>query len=115
MNDRPLGARSDIYAVGCLAYWLVTAQLVFTGRTSVETMMHHAQTPPVPPSSRTELHISKGFEDAVLACLEKDPERRPATADDLAARLAGVQMHAWTLGTMREWWEAHHPVRPRVA
>jgi len=115
MNDRPLGGRSDIYAVGCLAYWLVTAQLVFTGRTGIETMMHHAQTAPVPPSARTELHISQGFEDAILACLEKDPDRRPATADDLAGRLAGVEMNAWTLGTMREWWEAHHPARPRVA
>ena len=54
MSDRPLDGRSDIYAVGCLAYWLVTAQLVFTGRTAIETMMHHAQTVPVPPSARTE-------------------------------------------------------------
>ena len=47
MSDRPLDGRSDIYAVGCLAYWLVTGQLVFTGRAAIEIMMHHAQTVPV--------------------------------------------------------------------
>jgi serine/threonine protein kinase len=47
MSDRPLDGRSDIYAVGCLAYWLVTGQPVFTGRTAIEIMMHHAQTVPV--------------------------------------------------------------------
>ena len=51
-------------------------------------MMHHAQTVPVPPSARTEVAISKRFDAVVLACLEKDPNARPATADALAAELA---------------------------
>jgi eukaryotic-like serine/threonine-protein kinase len=115
MSDRPLDGRSDIYAVGCLAYWLVTAQLVFTGRTAIETMMHHAQTAPVPPSERTESAISKRFDAVILACLEKNPDSRPATADALAAELAGIGMTAWTLEKMLKWWDAHHPARPRVA
>ena len=73
MSDRPLDGRSDIYAVGCLAYWLVTGQLVFTGRTAIEIMMHHAQTVPMPPSERTEVAISKRFDAVILACLEKNP------------------------------------------
>ena len=104
MSDRPLDGRSDIYAVGCLAYWLVTAQLVFTGRTAIETMMHHAQTAPVPPSKRTERAISKRFDAVILACLEKNPDSRPATG-----------MSAWTLEKRLKWWDAHHPARPRVA
>jgi serine/threonine-protein kinase len=115
MSERPLDGRSDIYAVGGLAYWLVTGQLVFTGRTAIETMMHHAQTTPVPPSQRSELGISKAFDDIVLACLEKRPEARPATADVLAERLARIQMKAWTPNAMGEWWTVHHPARPRVA
>ena len=59
MGDRPIDGRSDIYAVGCLAYWLVTGQLVFTGRTAIETMLQHAQATPVPPSQRTELEIPR--------------------------------------------------------
>jgi eukaryotic-like serine/threonine-protein kinase len=115
MGDRPLDGRSDIYAVGCLAYWLVTAQLVFTGRTAIETMMHHAQTAPVPPSARTEVPLSKRFDAVVLACLAKNPDDRPATADALAAELAAIGMTAWTLDKRLKWWDAHHPARPRVA
>jgi serine/threonine-protein kinase len=115
MSDRPLDGRSDIYAVGCLAYWLVTGQLVFTGRTAIETMMHHAQTVPVPPSARTEVAISKRFDAAILACLEKDPNARPATADALAAELAGIGLTAWTREKRLQWWDAHHPGTPRVA
>jgi serine/threonine-protein kinase len=115
MGNRPLDGRSDIYAVGCLAYWLVTAQLVFTGRSSIETMMHHAQTVPVPPSERSEVAISRRFDAVVLSCLEKNPDARPATADALAARLAGIGMPSWTLEKRRKWWDAHHPATPRVA
>src|SRR5262249_25471813 len=43
LGVRPVDERSDIYAVGCVAYWLVTGQLVFSGRTAMETMMQHAQ------------------------------------------------------------------------
>ena len=115
MSDRPLDGRSDIYAVGCLAYWLVTGQLVFTGRTSIETMMQHAQTKPEPPSQRTELPISPVFDEAILACLEKKPEDRPATADALAARLAQLEVKSWTPERMLTWWDEHHPAKPRVA
>ena len=115
MSDGPLDGRSDIYAVGCLAYWLVTAQLVFTGRTPIETMMHHSQTAPVPPSVRTEVPVSKRFDAVILACLDKNPAGRPATADALAGELAGIGMTAWTLEKRLKWWDAHHPARPRVA
>jgi serine/threonine-protein kinase len=115
MSDRPLDGRTDIYAVGCLAYWLVTGQTVFSGRNAIEIMMHHAQTAPVVPSARTEVAISKRFDAVVLACLEKDPNARPATADALAAELAGIGLTAWTLEKRRQWWDAHHPGTPRVA
>ena len=115
MSDRPLDGRSDIYAVGCLAYWLVTAQLVFTGRNAIETMMHHVQTVPVPPSARTELRISKRFDELVMACLEKNPDARPATADVIAARLMDIAQGAWTVDKRLAWWDLHRPATPRVA
>ena len=55
LGHREQDARSDIYAVGCSAYWLLTGQLVFEGSTAMETMMHHAHTVPIPPSQRTEV------------------------------------------------------------
>ena len=45
---------SDIYATGCVAYWLLTGQLVFTAETPMGLLLHHVHTPPAPPSARTE-------------------------------------------------------------
>jgi len=106
LGVRPVDARSDIYAAGCLAYWLITGQLVFAGRTAMETMMQHTQAKPVPPSKRTELPIPDALDEAILACLEKDPEARPASADALASRLACIHTPGrWTADDAREWWQ----------
>ena len=110
LGDRPVDGRSDIYALGCVAYWLVTGELVFAGRTAMETMMQHAHEPPVPPSQRTEIEIPDALDQAILACLAKSPDDRPATADALASRLASIEMGArWTDAQALQWWEAHHP------
>src|SRR4051812_26466039 len=55
LGGQPVDHRTDIYGTGCLAYWLLTGQLVFTGTTPMQLLLQHAQTVPVPPSSRTEL------------------------------------------------------------
>jgi serine/threonine-protein kinase len=115
LGDRPVDGRSDIYAIGCLAYWLVTGQLVFPGRTAMETLLQHTQTKPVPPSQRTEMEIPAAFEQVILACLEKNPNDRPATAEALAARLAGIETKAaWTDELRRQWWDLYHPKSPRT-
>ena len=110
LANRPVDVRSDIYAVGCLAYWLVTGQLVFTGRTVIDTLLQHTQAPPVPPSQRTELEISPAFDRLVLSCLAKNPQDRPPTADALGDCLGEVRTtNPWTTKHMRQWWETHHP------
>jgi serine/threonine-protein kinase len=104
--DRPIDGRSDIYAVGCLAYWLVTGQLVFTGRTAVETILQHVQATPVPASQRTELQIPASLDRLILDCLEKNPENRPATADAVTARLTAVELaDSWTSEDAWHWWQ----------
>ena len=116
LGNRPLDARSDIYAVGCVAYWLVTGRLVFTGRTSMEVMVQHTQAKPIPPSQRTELQLPNGFDELIMECLEKNPENRPPTADVLAARLAAIEtVNAWTPEDARRWWNTHRPGKSRVA
>jgi serine/threonine-protein kinase len=109
LGNRPLDGRSDIYAIGCLAYWMVTGQLVFTGRTAMETVLQHTQTDPAPPSERTELPIPPELDRIILDCLRKDPDARPPDADALAARLAGVTSERWTPERAHEWWRRHHP------
>lgn len=106
-------SRADIYATGCLAYWLLTGQFVFTAETSMGLVLHHAGTAPTPPSSRIDRPIPKRFDDLVLACLAKDPAGRPQTARELSSRLAEVDgASAWTQDRARAWWAAHQPRSP---
>ena len=108
-----LDGRADIYATGCVAYWLLTGQLVFTADTSMGLLLKHAQTPPTPPSARTELPIPPALEDLVLSCLAKDPAKRPQSARELSLRLAEVEgASAWTQDRARDWW-ATHQLAPR--
>jgi hypothetical protein len=102
--------RADIYATGCLAYWLLTGELVFTADTTIKLLLAHAHTEPVPPSSRTELPIPPDFEGLVLACLAKDREQRPRTARDLLRRLDAIALQKqWTETAASEWWTVHLP------
>ncbi|HWP36917.1 MAG TPA: serine/threonine-protein kinase [Gemmatimonadales bacterium] len=110
LGESPIDGRTDIYATGCLAYWLLTGQLVFQGKTPLETMVQHVQAKPVPPSKRSELEIPPALEETVLACLAKDPDRRPQTADELSERLrAALSDPGWTREQAARWWDRHRP------
>ena len=109
-----IDGRADIYATGCVAYWLLTGQLVFTADTVMGTIMHHARTAPVPPSERSELPIPPDLDALVLACLAKDPAERPQSARELSRRLANASGGStWSDEQAREWWSAHYPARRR--
>jgi serine/threonine-protein kinase len=110
LGDGEVDGRSDIYSLGCVAYWLLTGSLVFKGATPMETIVMHVHREPEPPSSRTERPIPADLEAIVLACLAKDPAQRPQTADELAMRLASVRLAAdWTALRAKDWWEQHRP------
>ena len=107
-----LDGRADIYATGCVAYWLLTGQFVFTADTQMGLLLQHAQAPPVPPSSRTDQPIPAALDDLVLSCLAKDPAKRPQSARELSERLAAVDgATGWTQDRAREWWTRHEPAR----
>jgi eukaryotic-like serine/threonine-protein kinase len=100
--------RADIYATGCVAYWLLTGQFVFTAETPMGLLLQHAQTRPTPPSARTDRPIPRELDDLVLSCLAKDPANRPQSARELSLRLAEVEgACAWTQDRAREWWATH--------
>jgi hypothetical protein len=110
LGGRPVDNRADIYGTGCLTYWLLTGQLVFTGDTPMQLLTQHAQALPEPPSARTELPIPKELDAIVLACLAKDPSDRPQTARELARRLEAVPLTGeWTPELARVWWETNQP------
>ena len=105
-----LDGRADIYAAGCVAYWLLTGECVFTADTAMGLLLQHAQTPPPPPSSRTDRPIPPALEQLVLACLAKNPAHRPQTARELSRRLSAIDgADTWTEDRAREWWTRELP------
>jgi hypothetical protein len=106
-----LDGRADIYATGCIAYWLLTGQLVFTAENAMGYLLQHAQAVPVPPSSRTKMPIPAALDALVLSCLAKDPADRPQSARELSRRLGEVEgADAWTQERAREWWATNQPL-----
>jgi serine/threonine-protein kinase len=91
---------------------MLTGQLVFPGKSAVEMLMQHVQEVPEPPSQRTELSVPPALDTIVLACLEKDPARRPRSATELAQQLEACPVESpWTNERARQWWCAHDPQR----
>ncbi len=110
LGNRPIDPRTDIYAAGCVAYWLLTGCLVFEGTTAMETMSLHAQSSPISPAERTEIDVPGELSDLIMRCLEKDPDRRPATADELEKLLGDCGTGgSWTPARAKQWWDTHRP------
>jgi serine/threonine-protein kinase len=101
--------RADLYALGCVAYYLLTGEQVFSGDTVMKVITQHLQAVPVPPSDRTELSIPAPLEHLVLACLAKKPDDRPQTARQLAQSLDAIEGMTWREEEAARWWRVHHP------
>ena len=100
--------RSDIYSLGCVAYWLVTGGTVFEGNSSVGVVIDHVKTTPEPPSTRADQDIPADLEGVILDCLKKEPDERPATALELKERLMACQdSSGWNQETAADWWARH--------
>jgi len=110
MGAGDVDGRADIYATGCVAYWLLTGQTVFQADTPIGLVMHHVQSAPSAPSSRTESPIPPALDQLVIACLAKAPADRPQSAKELARRLLEVECaSSWTEERARDWWDRHQP------
>jgi serine/threonine protein kinase len=102
--------RVDLYALGCVAYWLLTGKLVFEGENAMQVMMQHVQAQPTRPSHRVDRPTPAALEDLIMQCLEKDPAHRPASADVMRERLDAVPLTSvWTAERAEQWWGTHLP------
>jgi eukaryotic-like serine/threonine-protein kinase len=103
-----LDARSDIYAVGAVGYFLLTGQPVFEAESVVDLCQKHVATPPTPPSERIRTPIPAELENALLACLEKSRAKRPQTARDLILLMARcAEAKQWSIEDADAWWGRH--------
>lgn len=110
MGAKEIDGRSDLYGLGCVAYFLLTGELVFDEPTRVAAAMAHVHKQPIPPSQRTELPIPRHLEDLVMQCLEKDPTKRVPSAWDLARRLENLpDVTRFCRDSAEEWWRLHLP------
>jgi serine/threonine-protein kinase len=101
--------RTDLYALGCVAYFLLTGQLVFDAGNGIQMIARHLNDAPVPPSQRTELPVPGALEQVVLACLAKRPDDRPAGATELARSLAALDSSGWSQEQAAAWWGVNKP------
>jgi serine/threonine-protein kinase len=110
VGDRLVDHRADLYALGCVAYFLLTGTHVFQGGTPMQALIDHVSTAPQPPSRRMATDVPDWVDALVLACLAKDPDERPQDADDVVRR---IDAHAgdviWTNAQAVEWWQTHVP------
>jgi len=105
VSPQDVDGRSDLYALGSVAYYLLTGKPLFEGRTVMEVCAHHLHTRPVPPSIRAGIAVEACLEQTVLRCLAKSPDDRPPSAIALHDALAGCgSAAAWTPADAAGWW-----------
>lgn len=107
-SSEAVDGRSDLYAVGAVGYFLLTGQTVFQADSLSELCRQHLSSVPVLPSQRLGTPIAEELENAIMACLDKNPARRPQTARDLSKALTGgMKTPTWTVDDADAWWGRH--------
>ena len=70
--------RADVYAIGCVAFYLLTGTRVFEDGKQMQALIDHVHTEPVSPSTRLGRPLPMELDRLVLDCLRKKPDDRPA-------------------------------------
>ena len=103
--------RSDIYSLGAVAYFMVTGRPPFEGEKPIRIILAHAHDKLVSPRTHCA-DLSKEFAEIIERCLEKKPEDRFQSVDELSASLAAIkEAIGWSFQDARQWWLSH-PVEP---
>ena len=101
-----LDARSDIYCLGCVVFWMLTGRAPFIADSAPEALAAHIKTPPPVPSDCSEFDIPQELDDFVLKCLAKSPDDRYQTIAEVQSALRSVPIEEeWTIEQARDWWE----------
>lgn len=114
LSPGEVDARSDVYALGAVAYFLLTGSEVFEGKTIVEVCSQHLYQEPAGMAERG-VTVSAELEQLVRDCLAKKPELRPQGAAELRRRLEALVHEPWDAERARQWWIEHQPALRREA
>lgn len=108
-------ARSDLYALGAVTYFLLAGKPVFDGSTAMAVCAKHAREEPKPPSEKLGRALPKDLESLVLDCLQKEPASRPESALALRDALDGCQdAGQWKHRDAQEWWDEYATTLARL-
>jgi len=112
LGVKAIDGRADIYSLGCVAYFMLTGELVFEETSATAIALAHVQKVPAPVSQRTELPIPERLERLIMQCLEKNPEKRPRSAQDLARSLEGLtEIPRFCRDKAADWWDTNLPLQ----
>lgn len=114
LDPNSVDVRTDIYALGAVAYFLLAGVDVFDGKSVVEICGQHLHQEPKPLSARGVV-VSEMLEAVVLACLSKDPNGRPQSAAELRRQIEACPVEPWSSDTARAWWRDHQLELDRYA
>jgi serine/threonine-protein kinase len=103
-------ARADIYALGCVGYFLLTGKMVFDATSAIQMIAMHIKNDPVPPSLRANLQIPQLLEAVILKCLAKRPEDRYSSVIELSNALDAARIQPWTEEQAKAFWNARQSV-----
>jgi serine/threonine-protein kinase len=115
-QGQEVDGRSDLYGLGCVAYWLLTGRQVFEGSGVLDVISKHLREEPEPPSRHSRDDLPAALDALILSCLEKSPERRPASAREVARLLRAIPLdREWGAEQAEAWWGENLPVgEPRA-
>jgi len=100
-------ARADLYALGCVGWWLLTGQLVFPTNDATAALVAHMTQVPPPLRPLVPGPLPEALERLILRCLAKEPKDRPASARELSQLLRAIPFEArdlWTTERGQAWW-----------
>ncbi|MFT7462132.1 MAG: tRNA A-37 threonylcarbamoyl transferase component Bud32 [Pseudohongiellaceae bacterium] len=100
-------ARSDIWAVGCVAYTLLTGNEPFQGRSVREIFKKVTSSQPPSLDHGALAPVHPALKALVMSCLEKDRNDRPASVHEISAALETMDVGMWSWDDARQWWEEH--------